>query len=127
MVNSRRKNYSVHSLAVFNAINLLLITKLHNNTIDLLYKIQKNFIWQGKKAKIKHCIFAMAREEKRGLKYVDLRNKIASIQWSWVKRLFSDNFHDWKTIPLFLIGIHLGENSKFHSNIDINNDIFSKF
>ena len=32
------------SLAVSKDIHLLLITKLHNNTIDLLHKIQKNFI-----------------------------------------------------------------------------------
>ena len=42
------------SLAVYKIIHLLLITKLHSNTIDLLYKIQKSFIWQGKKTKIKH-------------------------------------------------------------------------
>ena len=33
------------SLAISKVIHLLLITKLHNNTIDLRYKIQKNFIW----------------------------------------------------------------------------------
>ena len=32
------------SLAVSKVIHFLLITKIHNNTIDLLYKIQKNFI-----------------------------------------------------------------------------------
>ena len=42
------------SLALSKVTHLLLITKLHINTIDLLYKIQKNFIWQGKKTKIKH-------------------------------------------------------------------------
>ena len=41
-------------LAVSKVIHLLLIIKLHNNTIDLLHKIQKNFIWEEKKAKIKH-------------------------------------------------------------------------
>ena len=41
------------SLAISKVIHLLLIIKLRNNTIDLMYKIQKNFIWQGKKAKIK--------------------------------------------------------------------------
>ena len=49
------------------------------------------------------------------------------IQCSWVKRLFDDDFHDRKVIPLFLIGKHLGKNLKFHNNIDINNDILSKF
>ena len=40
------------SLAVSKVIHLLLITKLHNITIDLLHKIQENFIWHGKNAKI---------------------------------------------------------------------------
>ena len=33
----------------------------------------------------------------------------------WSKRSFEDNFLDWKVIPLFLIGKHLGKNSKFHN------------
>ena len=49
------------SLAVFKVIHLLLINKLHNNAIDLLYKIQKNFIWHGKKVKIKHSTMAIKR------------------------------------------------------------------
>ena len=40
------------------------------------------------------------------------------MQYSWVKRLFEDDFHDWKVIPLFLIGKHSGKNFKFHNNID---------
>ena len=44
--------------------------------------------------------------------------------------MFEDDFHDWKIRPLFLIGKHLehlGKNFKFHNNIDISNDILSKF
>ena len=48
-------------------------------------------------------------------------------QCSWLKRLFEDDFHDWERIPLFLIGKHLGKNFIFHNNIDISNDILSKF
>ena len=88
--------------------------------------IQKNLIWQGKKAKIKHSTLCNGYEN-GGLKNVDLRNKITSIQCSWVKRLFEDDFHDWKVIPLFLIGKHLGKNFKFHNNIDLSKDILSKF
>ena len=69
------------SLAVSKVIHLLLITKLHNNTIDLLHKIQKNFIWQGKKAKIKHSTLCNGYE-KGGIKNVDFRNKITCIQYS---------------------------------------------
>ena len=66
------------SLAVYKIIHLLLITKLHSNTIDLLYKIQKSFIWQGKKAKIKHSTLCNGYEM-GGIKNVDLRNKITSM------------------------------------------------
>ena len=61
-----------------------------------------------------------------GIKNVDLRNKTISMQCSWVKRLFEDDFHDWKIVPLFLIDKHLGKNFKFHNNLDISNDILSK-
>ena len=91
-----------------------------------MYKIQKNFIWQGKKAKTTHSNLCNGYEN-GGFKNVDLRNKITSIQCSWVKRLFEDDFHDWKVIPLFLIGRHLSKNFKFHNNIDMSNDILSKF
>ena len=74
-----------------------------------MYKIQKNFIWQGKNAKIKHSTICNSYE-KGGLKYVDLRKKITSIQSSWIKRLFEDDFHDWNEV--FLIGKHLDKNFK---------------
>ena len=57
--------------------------------------------------------------EKEGTKNVDLRNKITSMQCSWLNRLFENDFHDWKVIPLFLIGKHLVKNLKSHNNIDI--------
>ena len=41
--------------------------------------------------------------------------------------MFGDNFHDWKIIPQFLIGKHLCKNFNFHNNIDLSNDIHSKF
>ena len=59
-------------LAVSKVIHLLLITKLHNNTIDLLYKIQKNFIWRRKNAKIKRSALYNGYE-KKGLENVHLR------------------------------------------------------
>ena len=114
------------SLAISKVVHVLLITKLHHNNFDLMYKIQRNFIWQGKKAKIKHSTLCN-RYENGGLKNFDLRNKITSIQCSRAKKLFEDDFHDWKVIPLFLIGKHLGKNFKFHNNIDLSKDILPKF
>ena len=81
------------SLAVSKVVHLWRITKLHDNTIDLLHKIQNIFIWQGKKAKIKHSTLCNGYE-KSDMKNVDLRNKITSMQCSLVKRLLEDDFHD---------------------------------
>ena len=114
------------SLAISIVIPILLITKLYNNTIDIMYKIQKNFIWHGKMAKVKHNTLYNVYE-KEGLKNVDLKNKITSVPCSWVKKLFEDDFHDRKIILLLLIGKHLGKNFKFHNNIYISKDNLSKF
>ena len=91
-----------------------------------MYETQKKFIWQGKKAKIKHSTLCNGSYEKGVLKNVDLRNKITIIQCSWLKRLFEDDFHDWKIIPLLLVGKYLGKNFKLHNNIEIRNDTLSK-
>ena len=54
-----------------------------------------------------------------GLKDLDIFYKIISLQCSWIRRLFDDNFHHWKVIPLISIKKKFGENFKFHSNVDI--------
>ena len=51
-------------------------------------------------------------------KQVDINSKIASLQCSWIKRLYDDKFHEWKLIPLHLIQSTFGINFKFHSNLD---------
>ena len=49
------------------------------------------------------------------------------MQCSWVKGMFEDDFHDWKIMQLLSTGKHLGKNFKFHNDIDINNNLLSKF
>ena len=80
--------------------------------------MKKNFIWKGRKPKIKRTTLRNSYGD-GGLKYVDIFYKIVSLQCSWIKRLFDDNFHDWKVIFLCLIKTYFGENFKFHSNLDI--------
>ena len=48
------------------------------------------------------------------LKNVDIRNKVNSLQSSWVKRLYNDCFHDWKIIPLYQLNKTFGPSFKFH-------------
>ena len=65
-------------------------------------EIQKNFIWDGKIPKIKHSTLICDYDE-GGLKDIDIKSKIASFHLCWLKRLYTDNFHPWKNIPLKLI------------------------
>ena len=49
------------------------------------------------------------------------------IKCSWIRRLYAENFHPWKVIPLYLIEIHFGKN---HPNLDLRNfpfEIFPKY
>ena len=50
-----------------------------------------------------------------GLKNVDIKPKIISLQCSWVKKLYDESFHEWKIITLTLIKYTI-----FHSNLDFN-------
>ena len=72
-----RRNTVFKFFTIPKVIHLSLISKLHSNTIDLLHKIQKNFIWQGKKVKIKHGTLCNSYE-KGNIKNVGLRNKMTS-------------------------------------------------
>ena len=113
-----------NSLAISKVVHLLLIIKLRNAIIQLILCVEyrKTSFGKAKKAKTKHSTLCNGYKN-GGLKNVDLRNKITSIQCSWVKMLFEDDFLDWKVIPLSLVGKHLSENFKFHNNIDLNKDI----
>ena len=114
------------SLAISKLIHLALVTEIPTTTINLLTKIQMEFIWKGKNPKIKNSTLCNGYEY-GGLKNVDIFSKVASLQCSWIKRLFDNNFHLWKIIPLYLFRQYLGKNFKFHSNLEVSHSILCKF
>ena len=60
--------------------------------------MQKEFLWQGKRAKIKHSTM-IGSYEKGGLKDVDLESKFQSLRIIWVRRILDEaNFHPWMAI-----------------------------
>ena len=103
--------------ALFKIVYLTLINSFSKQLIEEIQRIQKAFIWNNLTSKIKHETLCNSFEE-GGLKNVDINSKIASLQCSWVKRLYDDKFHEWKLIPLHLIKSTFGINFKFHSNLD---------
>ena len=83
------------------------------------------FIWKGKNPNIKNS--TLCNDYEYRLKNVDLFSKVARLQCPWIKRLFDNNFHQWKLIPLYLIRQQLGKNFKAHSNLEVRHSILSKF
>ena len=114
------------SLAISKLIHLALVTEIPTTTINLLTKIQMEFIWKGKNLKIKNSTLCNDYEY-GGLKNIDIFSKVVTLQCSWIKRLFDNNFHQWKLIPLYLIVQFLGKNFKFHYNLEVSHSILYKF
>ena len=106
------------SLAISKIVYFAVITKFPNTVIEELKQIQKNFLWDNKKVKIKQSTLCNDYKD-HVLKSVDIEHKIASLKCCWVKRLCTENFHGWKIIPLQYINKLFDKNFKFHSNLNI--------
>ena len=60
--------------------------------------IHKNFIWEGKRPKIKHSTLINDYPD-GGLKDIDNESKFKALHMSWLTRFHSDNTHPWMHIP----------------------------
>ena len=89
------------SLAFSKTVFTSHIGSMSSNILDHLKKVHKDFIWDGKKPKIKHSTL-IANYSQGGLKDIDIDTKIKSLNLSWLKRLHDDNFHPWKVIPTYI-------------------------
>ena len=79
--------------------------------------IQKQFIWDSKRPKIKHSIL-IADYSEGGYKNVDIKSKLMSLKLIWIKRLLDDNFHTWKHLAKNFL-MPLGDAYLFHSNLSL--------
>ena len=60
--------------------------------------MHKDFIWDGKRAKIKHCTL-IGDYTDGGLKDVDLASKFTSLKFIWIKKMLdTKNFHPWVAV-----------------------------
>lgn len=82
-------------------------------------QIQKKFIWEGKRPKIKHLTLICDYSD-GGLKSLDIHSKLTSLKLCWIKRLYDSNFHPWKNIPLKLIQMNFGQTNIFYPNAQLN-------
>ena len=113
-------------LALSKITHLALVKTIPKSTIEQLNMIQKGFIWNSMKPKIKHSTLCNNYQD-GGLKNVNIESKIISLQCSWIKQLYDKNMHNWKIIPLALIEKFLGKGFKFHSNMKIENKYIRNF
>ena len=79
------KSLAVSKIPYVAGMNLVPI-----RVIEQIQKIQKKFIWNGKKPKIKHTTLINEYQD-GGLKDVDIEAKIRSLQLGWVRWLFVDD------------------------------------
>ena len=102
------------SLTISKIVFQALIAPVPTHVIKALETIQTSFLGNISNPKIKHKTLCK-RYENGGLKNADIRNKVNSLQSSWVKRLYDDCFHGWKIIPLYHLKKIFGPSFKFHS------------
>ena len=107
------------TLAISKIVYVAHMASVPEDIITHLESIHKDFIWNGKKPKIKHSTL-INDYSTGGLKDIDIRSKIKALQLSWVKRLYDTNFHPWKIIPTYLFST-LATNCIFHPNLSIQN------
>ena len=80
-----------------------------------LKALHKDFIWSGKKPKIKHStLFGDYCDG--GLKDVDIDAKLLSLKFVWIKRFVYPNSHPWKVVANQLL-FQVGDDAIFHTNL----------
>ena len=114
------------TLEISKTVYLSLIITVPSSILEEIQTIQKTFLWYSSKPKINHKTLCNTFED-GGLKNVDVRSKIISLQCSWVKKLYDGDHHDWKIIPLYLINTYFGKNFHFHSNLSFNFTLIYSF
>ena len=88
-----RRTMIFKTLAKSKTVYLALMTNVPEVIVEELQKITKKILWQNSCRKIKHKTFSNTFET-GGLKNVDINLKVISLQCSWVKKLYDENFHE---------------------------------
>ena len=113
------------SLAISKIVFQALIAPVPTHVIKALETIQTSFLWNNSNPKIKHKTLCK-RYENGSLKNVGIRNKVNSLQSSWVKKLYDDYFREWKIIPLHQLNKFFGSSFKFHSSLSFKKSSLKK-
>ena len=90
------------------------------DVITELKVIQKNFIWRGRKPKIKHGTL-IGDYVDGGLKDIDIEMKFKALKLFWIKMLADNSSNPWKATANSLLK-DIGGTLVFHSNLCLSSD-----
>ena len=111
------------SLAFSKIIYIASMATVPAVIIKLLENIQKDFVWDKKRPNIKHSSL-VSNYSCGGLKDIDITSKFKSLHLNWLNRLFDDNFHPWKQIPLYYFKRVSKKFVLFHPNLSAPSNMF---
>ena len=98
------------------------MSRIPKTIITLIDGIHHDFIWNRKRANIKHSTL-IGDYSLGGLKDVDIHSKFKSLHLSWLKRLSDCNFHPWKLIPLYYLNSASSNTILFLPNLSISDSL----
>ena len=105
----------------FNAskpVYLATIKHLLQEILDDLQSVHKDFTWDGKRAKIRHCTLTGDYTD-GGLKDVDLVSKFSSLEFIWIKKILdTKTFHPWVAVADNIMR-KVGGVNVFQSNLSV--------
>ena len=111
------------TLAISKIVYISYMSSVPEDVLSQLRHIHHDFIWDGKKAKIKHSTL-IADYCEGGLRDIDIDIKIKALQLSWLRRLEDNNFHPWKIIPKHLLSIISSNGSSlFYPNMEFKENV----
>lgn len=94
------------------------VISIPERIIDQVQNCVKDFLWGGKKAKVRHEVLC-ASYENGGQNMADLRCMINAQRLALIKRYFESSHHIWKECVDVLLEKHGGGNILFRSNYDV--------
>ena len=104
------------SLAFSKIVCVASMATVPADIIKMLENTHRDFIWDRKRPNIKHLTLINDYPQ-GGLKDIDISAKFKSLHINWLTRLFDENYHPWKQIPLYFlkrVSLHF---HLFHPNL----------
>ena len=91
-------------------------TSLLRQNMKLFLKIQEAILWKNSTPKTKHE--TVCHDYKAGaLKNIHIQSNTIVLQYSWIRRLDDNSFHEWTLILIYLIEKYLGNSFIFFIQI----------